>query len=78
MEASDRTRICDHPPGPLPLLVLVDMTQHEGVAFGVKQRSDREFMIEARHRDAVLGCATIDRAVRHTHRPDSGRQIHYL
>ncbi len=68
MEAADRAGIGDDAPVLFPVLVAVDVAEHEGLGLGCEQRARRELVIEARHRNAVLGDAPGDRAMRHPDR----------
>ena len=65
VEAADRSGIGHDAPALLPVLVSVDVPQHEGLGLCREQRTRRELVVEAGHRHVVLGDAPGDRAVRH-------------
>ena len=66
VEAADRSGIGHDTPALLPVLVSVDVPQHEGLGLCREQRTRRELVVEAGHRYVVFGDAAGDRAMGHT------------
>src|SRR4051812_46757069 len=73
VQAPDRSRVRDHPAVLFPRLMFMDVSEHERLRLGAEERSGRELMIEARHRYAVFGHASVHGAVRHADRRHTGR-----
>ena len=63
MEAPDGTGVGDQAPVALPTLVTMDVAQHESLRQRGEESVRGELVVEARHRNAVLGDADAHGAV---------------